>query len=1004
MSRSRQPLRIPFIIDGIRQAVEEFRDLDRSLDDLSRNSERAYGSISDLPEGIRDAAKAAEGGLRSLGVRSERTAEQQVRSVERVIKMLGEQREAGIITAQDYENAWQAAQKKLERIQASIGQAVETAAEKAEKAMSALGITSVASAERQKQAILADYRAIEQGGTATPAEIARAWEAAQGKIADVSRRAGQAVETAAEKAQRAGQEAARKLGITTSQEAEDQKREYREAYEAIARSGNATTEDIEAAWREMTRNIDNLDERLRRQVETGWQRMARRIRESLRDVATGVSVAAGAAGAGLGYSLLNTTQEIIKIQTQARALGLSMEDVQAYGFAVESEGVTDADTAIDQLKDNAEKIGDYIDTGGGEFEDFVINVAPKINLIPEPVGPYSGMSKEQLEKLAQGMSGGGVSAEVVDPSEARERLKAAERALAEAQKRSQAASKGDGLDKLRAFASSTAAESRELELARAELERILAEKDAGRSGGDAGSKVSVSDLMKENEEAIDAARLASIREVFVGKSAIEQAKIIVNALQDSGKSREEIIKYLEQVMSDGSYLYDLLKDDGKRLEEQMTVARASRALFTEEDAVRAREVALAQAELKLAWQDFQRELLKNGAQEAIVKLGKALAEFLKLVTENASPGMVKFAAVVGALALALGPIVHTAALATIAFRGMGIGAISLSGIIASLSGVISTIAGLFSSAAAAVLSFGTSASALGGVVLRSVLTALSGFAASALAVLAPLAIPIAIGAAVAAAVALIYVYRDEIIAFFGKLWEWIKTDGVAAIGAVWDFLIGGLIAPYEKALELFQKLWRTIRDWGIEAFEAIWDFVKQVPGWIVDGFKSAGEAIRDWMGGILDGIRDRWDSFLDATVGRLRKIVDIARTIGKGAKVVGQKIAGFANGGYTGPGAKWDPAGIVHAGEYVFSAESVRRLGLGALDALHRGIMPPSLMPAMIPAISGGPSGSGGRPIHLTLGGESFELRGDDDVAERLQRHARRERIRQSHRVPGFAT
>lgn len=45
----------------------------------------------------------------------------------------------------------------------------------------------------------------------------------------------------------------------------------------------------------------------------------------------------------------------------------------------------------------------------------------------------------------------------------------------------------------------------------------------------------------------------------------------------------------------------------------------------------------------------------------------------------------------------------------------------------------------------------------------------------------------------------------------------------------------------------------------------------------------------------------------------------------------------FANGGYTGSGGKYQPAGIVHAGEYVFSQASVSRLGVGNLDRLHRG-------------------------------------------------------------------
>ncbi|MCA1970686.1 MAG: hypothetical protein LDL42_16265, partial [Rhizobium sp.] len=42
----------------------------------------------------------------------------------------------------------------------------------------------------------------------------------------------------------------------------------------------------------------------------------------------------------------------------------------------------------------------------------------------------------------------------------------------------------------------------------------------------------------------------------------------------------------------------------------------------------------------------------------------------------------------------------------------------------------------------------------------------------------------------------------------------------------------------------------------------------------------------------------------------------------------------FANGGYTGSGGKYEPAGIVHKGEYVFDAQSTKRLGAGNLAKL----------------------------------------------------------------------
>lgn len=42
---------------------------------------------------------------------------------------------------------------------------------------------------------------------------------------------------------------------------------------------------------------------------------------------------------------------------------------------------------------------------------------------------------------------------------------------------------------------------------------------------------------------------------------------------------------------------------------------------------------------------------------------------------------------------------------------------------------------------------------------------------------------------------------------------------------------------------------------------------------------------------------------------------------------------GYADGGYTGPGAKYQPAGIVHAGEYVLTQEQVKRLGIQSIEA-----------------------------------------------------------------------
>jgi hypothetical protein len=54
----------------------------------------------------------------------------------------------------------------------------------------------------------------------------------------------------------------------------------------------------------------------------------------------------------------------------------------------------------------------------------------------------------------------------------------------------------------------------------------------------------------------------------------------------------------------------------------------------------------------------------------------------------------------------------------------------------------------------------------------------------------------------------------------------------------------------------------------------------------------------------------------------------------QGLPLLDQK--GFAAGGFTGAGGKFEPAGIVHAGEYVFSQEAVKNIGVNSLEQLHQ--------------------------------------------------------------------
>jgi lambda family phage tail tape measure protein len=117
----------------------------------------------------------------------------------------------------------------------------------------------------------------------------------------------------------------------------------------------------------------------------------------------------------------------------------------------------------------------------------------------------------------------------------------------------------------------------------------------------------------------------------------------------------------------------------------------------------------------------------------------------------------------------------------------------------------------------------------------------------------------------------------------------------------------------------------------------------------------------------VDSLGDAFKSLAISVVASIQQIIakllaakaveGIARVLGIGAAFAssaalplvdaagGSAIAGFgfAHGGWTGPGSKYQPAGIVHADEYVFPKEAVRRLGIARLDALA-GLRTPNIV------------------------------------------------------------
>lgn len=86
--------------------------------------------------------------------------------------------------------------------------------------------------------------------------------------------------------------------------------------------------------------------------------------------------------------------------------------------------------------------------------------------------------------------------------------------------------------------------------------------------------------------------------------------------------------------------------------------------------------------------------------------------------------------------------------------------------------------------------------------------------------------------------------------------------------------------------------------------------------------------------------KDFAKSIISLIVEMITKMVifnSISGMMGGSTWTMGSLMNGFSGGGYTGDGGKYDPAGIVHKGEFVFTKEATQRIGARNLYRLMRG-------------------------------------------------------------------
>lgn len=102
----------------------------------------------------------------------------------------------------------------------------------------------------------------------------------------------------------------------------------------------------------------------------------------------GVTAGIGAVTTASTYMIRQTAQQAREIERMSTIAQVSAGEIQALGYASEQYNIA-GDKMADILKDVNDKIGDFDENEGGEFADFMENIAP-----------LTGLTIEQLQRLS----------------------------------------------------------------------------------------------------------------------------------------------------------------------------------------------------------------------------------------------------------------------------------------------------------------------------------------------------------------------------------------------------------------------------------------------------------------------------------------------------------------------------------------------------------------------------------------------------------------------------
>lgn len=142
--------------------------------------------------------------------------------------------------------------------------------------------------------------------------------------------------------------------------------------------------DVKKAAEELT-NLDKTSAKTEKGVDKSSRAMSASFAKFAKVAGAG-SVTVGAALVTMGNSVAN---QAIELRNMANVSNSTTQELQKMAFAARGFGV-EQDKVADILKDVNDRVGDFLQTGGGPMVDFFERIAPKVGVTAEQFAKLSG--------------------------------------------------------------------------------------------------------------------------------------------------------------------------------------------------------------------------------------------------------------------------------------------------------------------------------------------------------------------------------------------------------------------------------------------------------------------------------------------------------------------------------------------------------------------------------------------------------------------------------------